>query len=176
MITRNKYRTLIWIIVILVATNLSMGISFLYHKQQDRERMQAEQEEAIEVPAQRRTRFFRQRLNLRPEQMDRFREMNRDFNRTAWGVTHSLENLRVEMVEELGKSKPNQGKLNQIAKEIGDLHHEMKKETIDYYLKMRDECDEEQQKKLNEIFMSVLSDKQDIELPQRGRRNRFNKF
>ena len=174
MTVRNKYRVLIWIIVILVATNLSMGISFLYHKQQDRNRMEAMKEEAIEVPAQRRSRFFRQELNLRPGQMDRFRKLNRDFNRTAWGVTHQLETLRIEMVEELGKSNPDSKKLDQIAKNIGDLHREMKKETMDYYLEMRAECDAAQQEKLNEIFMSVLSNKQDIELPQRGRRNRFN--
>ncbi len=174
MTVRNKYRVLVWIIVILVATNLSMGISFLYHKQQDKNRMEAMKEEAIEVPAQRRTRFFKQQLNLRPEQMDRFRELNREFNRNAWEITHKLEILRIEMVKELGKSNPDSEKLDQVAKEIGDFHQVLKKETVDYYLKMRTECDEEQQIKLNQIFMSVLSNNQDIELPQRGRRNRFN--
>ncbi|MFW5755829.1 MAG: hypothetical protein ACOCWK_04445 [Tangfeifania sp.] len=36
MITRNKYRILVWIVVILVVTNLSVGISYLYHNQQDK--------------------------------------------------------------------------------------------------------------------------------------------
>ncbi len=173
MITRNKYRTLVWTIAILVATNLSMGLSFLYHKQQDKKRMEQIEEEAIEVPAQRRTRFFRQELNLQPEQMDVFRTLNRNFNRTAWQISHELEALRVEMVEELGRINPDPQKLDNIAREIGDLHRLIKKETIDYYLAMRQECNEDQQEKLNAIFMSVLRNNEDVELPRRGRQNRI---
>ena len=173
MITRNKYRILVWTIVILVATNLSMGISFLYHKQQDKKRMEQIEEEAIEVPAQRRTRFFRQELDLQPEQMDVFRTLNRNFNRKAWQITHELEALRVEMVEELGRDNPDSEKLDAIAREIGDLHRLIKTETMDYYLAMRKECNEEQQQKLNAIFMSMLKNNEDVELPRRGRRNRI---
>jgi len=36
----TTYRTLVWIIVILLATNLSMGITFLYHKQHDKKAAQ----------------------------------------------------------------------------------------------------------------------------------------
>lgn len=55
----TSYRTLIWIIVILLATNLSMGITFLYHKQQDKKAAKKTEETAIEVPTEQRTRFFR---------------------------------------------------------------------------------------------------------------------
>jgi Tfp pilus assembly protein PilO len=102
MALRNKYRILIWVIVILVATNLSMGFSFLYHKQQDKKMLEQTEQEAIELPAQQRTRFFREQLNLQPQQMEIFRELNRDFNRTAWQINHQLESLRVDMVREMG--------------------------------------------------------------------------
>jgi Spy/CpxP family protein refolding chaperone len=174
MITRNKYRILIWVIAILLATNLSMGISFLYHKQQDKKRMEQVEEEVIEVPAQRRTRFFRQQLNLQPEQMGTFRELNREFNRAAWRITHELGYLRRTMVEELGQKNPDHHELEAIADNIGELHSEMKKETINYYLSMRETCNGEQRKKLNAIFMSMLIHKEDVELPQRGRRQRDN--
>ncbi len=174
MITRNKYRILLWIIVILVATNLSMGISFLYHKQQDKKRLEQAKQEAIELPAQRRTRFFREQLNLQPDQMNAFRELNREFNRTAWGITHELEYLRMDMVEALGETNPDQEKLQALAEEIGNLHSELKKETIAYYLAMREECNEIQREKLNQIFMSALRNDEDVQLPQHGRRNRWN--
>ncbi len=174
MITRNKYRILIWIIVILVATNFSMGISFLYHKQQDKKRLEQAKQEAIELPAQRRTRFFRQQLNLQPEQMDAFRELNREFNHTAWRITHELEYLRMEMVEALGETGPDKEKLQAIAEEIGNLHSELKKKTIVYYLAMREECSEAQREKLNQIFMSALRNDEDVQLPQHGRGNRWN--
>jgi len=75
MALRNKYRILIWVIVILVATNLSMGFSFLYHKQQDKKLLEQTEQEAIELPARQRTRFFREQLDLQPQQMEIFREL-----------------------------------------------------------------------------------------------------
>lgn len=173
MITRNKYRILVWIVVILLATNLSIGISYFYHKQQDKKLNEQVENAAIEVPAQRRARFFREQLNLNREQVNSFRDFNRDFNRTAWSITHELQALRLEMIRELGAENPNLEKLDSISTKIGLLHEDLKNETIDYYLAMRDVCDENQQQKLNEIFLSMLQQDEDIKLPRRGRmRNR----
>ena len=168
MISKNKYRILVWIVVILLATNLSMGISYFYHKQQDNALNEQVEEVAIEVPAQRRTRFFREQLELNGEQLDEFRELNRSFNRTAWDITHELQSLRLKMVEELGNENPNIEKLDSISSDIGMLHKQLKNETIDYYLNMRAVCNEEQQQKLNEIFMSMLQQDEDVKLPRRG--------
>ncbi len=174
MAIQNKYRILIWVIVILVATNLSMGFSFLYHKQQDKKNAELTREEAIELPAQQRTRFFREHLNLEPQQVSIFRELNRDFNRTAWQINHQLEGLRIEMVQEMGDEHPDKKKLESISREIGELHTQLKNETIDYYLDMKKACTETQQEKLNELFISVLKKNEDVRLPQRGRRFRDN--
>lgn len=173
MITRNTYRILIWVIVILVATNLSMGISFVYHKQQDKRFMEQLEEEAIKVPSEQRTRFFREQLGLRFEQMDTFRELNRNFNMAAWKITHQLESLRADMVRELGKEKPSEKTLHSIANHIGELHTQLKEETIDYYNKMKAECSPEQQKKLNDIFVSMLKKNENVKLPKYGRRSRI---
>jgi hypothetical protein len=170
----NKYRILIWTIVILLATNISMGFSFLYHKIQDKKMMEQTEETAIEVPAERRTRFFREKLNLRFEQMETFRQLNRNFNQNAWQINHNLEVLRIEMVKEMGKENPDQAKLASISRQIGELHTNLKNETIAYYLAMKSECDESQHEKLNEIFMSVLQQNEDVKLPQNGR-NRLNR-
>jgi Spy/CpxP family protein refolding chaperone len=175
MAIQNKYRILIWVIVILAATNLSMGLSFLYHKQQDKKLAEQTEQEAIELPAQQRTRFFREQLNLQPQQVEIFRDLNRNFNRTAWQINHRLESLRIEMVTEVGKSTPDKKRLKEISNEIGALHTEVKNETIDYYLEMKAICNEEQQKKLNEIFISVLQKNEDVRLPQRGGRFRNNR-
>lgn len=174
MISRNTYRILIWVIVILSATTLSMGISFWYHKQQDKKVAQEMSEQTIEIPAQQRTRFFKEQLDLHPEQINAFRELNRNYNRKAQQLTQQLEFLRIEMVEELGKENPDRTQLNFISNEIGTLHSELKQVTISYYLSMKEECTEEQKKKLNEIFMSALKSKEDVSLPERGRRYRGN--
>jgi len=171
---KNKYRILIWIVVILAATNLSMGISFWYHKQQDK-KAAIKAEETIEMPSEQRTRFFREQLNLRPDQMDSFRELNRNYNRDARQISFQLESLRVDMVEEMGQNNPSQKTLGNITENIGTLHTDLKELTISYYLDMKEVCDENQQEKLNEIFISMSKTKEDVSLPQRGRRNRGNR-
>lgn len=78
------------------------------------------------------------------------------------------------MVEELGHENPDNKQLDLICSEIGILHSELKQVTISYYLAMKKECSEEQKIKLNEIFMSALKTKEDVSLPERGRRYRGN--
>ena len=173
MINWNLNKILIWLVVILFATNISIGISFWYHKKQDKKFLEKMEEVSIEVPSQRRTRFFREQLNLQPEQMDVFRELNRSFNRKAWEITHQLESLRIEMVRELGKENPNEKTLKSISKNIGNLHAKLKDETINYYLKMKSVCNDEQKEKLNEIFISMLKQNENVQLPEQGR-NKIN--
>jgi Spy/CpxP family protein refolding chaperone len=168
----NKYRIMTGVIIILIATNLSMGISFLYHKQQDKKIAEERVEASIEVPSQQRTRFFREQLNLLPEQVEKFRLLNRDFNRIAWQINHQLERLRIEMVNEMGKENPDKARLKEISKSIGEMHTQLKDETIKYYLSMKETCTEEQKARLNEIFISILQLNEDVKLPQRGRRFR----
>ena len=103
MISENKYRILIWIIVILLASNLSMIFSSYYHKKNDIKEEARTEESTVEMPAQQRTRFFREQLNLNADQLNTFRNLNRDFNPAARKITQQLELLRIEMVTELGK-------------------------------------------------------------------------
>lgn len=169
--SKNTYRILIWVIVILAATSLSMGTSFWYHKQQDKKAIE-QKAQAIEMPSEQRTRFFREQLSLKADQMDSFRELNREYNRSARRISSQLETLRIEMVEEMGIENPSKEKLSSISDNIGKLHSALKEVTIKYYLEMKAVCDKEQQKKLNEIFMSMSKSKEDVSLPQRGRKNR----
>lgn len=167
MASKNTFRILIWIIVILVATNLSMGISVWYHKQQDKEAVE-QKEQQIEMPSEQRTRFFRDQLNLNPEQIDVFRDLNRDFNWSAHQISDRMEMLRIQMVEEMGKAEPSQEVLNSITEKIGNEHSALKKLTIAYYLGMKNACNEQQEEKLKQIFLEVSKSKEDIALPQRG--------
>ena len=162
------------VIIILVATHLSMGISFQYYKHREKKSDAEIQETAIEVPSQQRTRFFREQLNLSPDQLEIFRELNRNFNRTAWQINHRLERLRIDMVNEMGKEKPDEERLKQVSQNIGELHTELKDETIKYYLSMKEVCSEEQKVRLYKIFLSILNSNEDVKLPQRGRRFRHN--
>ncbi|MBW8330803.1 MAG: periplasmic heavy metal sensor [Prolixibacteraceae bacterium] len=168
MMPNNKCRILIWIIVILVATNLSTIGSFYYHRITELKSAQVKQDEQTNIPGEQRTRFFRDELNLDTAQIDQFREINRTFNRTARGIEMNLSKLRIDMIKELGSQNPDSTQLAQIALEIGENHRELKQVTSTFYLNMKKICTEEQQAKLHEIFQSMLDKEIQINLPRPG--------
>jgi hypothetical protein len=174
MISKNKYRILIWVIIILLATNLSTVFSFIYHRISEEKMVEQSEEQEFIVPEQQRARFFREQMGLQPNQVIVFRELNRDFNRTAWQINNQLSLLRINMIQELGSKNPDKEKLANIAENIGKLHTELKNVTIQYYLSMKENCTEEQEEKLYAIFMSILKNDENIKLPHRGRRHRDN--
>jgi Spy/CpxP family protein refolding chaperone len=168
MMPNTKYRILIWIIVILAATNLSTIGSFYYHRMTEAKTTEKKQEDETVIPGEQRTRFFRDQLNLNAEQIDQFRDINRTFNRTARGIEINLARLREDLINELGKQNPDSTILNQMAVEVGNNHRELKQVTTNFYLDMKKICTTEQQAKLQEIFQSMLNKNNQINLPQPG--------
>jgi len=164
----NKYRILIWIIVILVATNLSTIGSFYYHRISEAKTPETKQENQNAIPGEQRTRFFRDQLNLNDEQLDQFRENNRTFNRTARGIEMNLTQLREDLITELGKQNPDSARLNQMAVEVGNNHRELKLVTTTFYLDMKRICTPDQQVKLHELFQSMLNKDNQVNLPRPG--------
>ncbi len=164
----NKYRILIWIIVILVATNLSTIGSFYYHRITELKATTSKQEEQTTFPGEQRTRFFRDELNLDADQIDQFREINRTFNRTARNIEANLAQLRENLIKELGTQNPDSSRLDQMAQEVGNNHRELKQVTTTFYLDMKKICTAEQQAKLHEIFQSMLNKDNQINLPRPG--------
>jgi len=160
---RSKY---IWIIIILLVTNLATIGSVWYHLYAEKNAETRQQEP--EMPSEQRAHFLVDQLNLDQEQADRFRELNRTFNRKANPITHQLEDLRIEMLDELASDRPDKEKLENIAIEIGKLHTNLKETTIDFYSQMKSVCNQEQQTKLYQIFHSMLHQEEDVRLP-RGR-------
>ncbi len=164
----NKYRSLIWIIVILVATNLSTIGSFYYHRITELKSAEVGQNEQTNIPGEQRTRFFRDELNLDADQIDQFREINRTFNRTARDIEMNLAQLREKMINELETQNSDSVRLAEIATEIGENHRELKQVTSTFYLNMKKICTVEQQAKLYQIFQSMLNKDSRINLPQPG--------
>jgi len=164
----NKYRILIWIIVILVATNLSTIGSFYYHRMMEAETPETKQGGLNAIPGEQRTRFFRDQLNLNAEQLDQFREINRTFNRTARSIETNLAQLREDLIKVLGTQNPDSTRLDQMAIEVGNNHRELKQVTTTFYLDMKKICTSEQQAKLHEIFQSMLNKDNQVNLPRPG--------
>ncbi len=164
----SKNRINIWIIVILIFTNLSTIGSFYYHRMMEAKTSEVKQVNENTIPGEQRTLFFRDQLILSDEQLEKFRGINRNFNQTARGIEMNLAQLREDLINELNTQNPDSIRLKQIAIEVGNNHRELKQVTITFYLDMKNICTAEQQTKLHNIFQSMLNKDNQINLPQPG--------
>jgi hypothetical protein len=169
MVSESKYRTLIWLVIILIAINLSTVGSLLFHTRNSEKKEAPEKIIQSETILNNGVRHFREKLDLEPDQVLKFREINREFNRSAGQITKRLEFLRVQMIEELARPESSSEKIGEINREFGDLHEQLKNLTAGYYLQMKAACNSEQQLKLYEIFIGMVQ-KDEPTPPGHGRR------
>lgn len=147
-----KTKLLIWIIIILIAVNLATIISGIIYSS----KRSSTESIVTEIPFNQRADFFNRQIGLTIEQRDHFMEFNREFNQEARVLTNKMNSLRYTMLRELAQSNPDELKLDEICLNIGTLHSQLKKATVDYYLKMKNVCNAKQQESLNLLFESLL--------------------
>ena len=100
--------------------------------------------------------YFKQALNLSPQQMDEFREINQAFRQRARDINRALDQNRIRLFNELKKEHPDIVICNKLSAEIGSLHKELKIETCYFFIGVKQFCNLEQTKKLNELFEPVF--------------------
>ena len=161
----NRTKILIWIILILFATNVATIVSGLIYTS-NRKKAEASK---VEIPINRRIMFFEEQLDLEWDQRNMFREYLSTFNQNARLTTNRINILRYQMIDEMAGDNPDTEKLNKISNEIGDLHSQLKKATISYYMNMKNICNKEQQKRLHDLFRVMADPEGDINSFGRGR-------
>ena len=161
----------IWIIVILAFTNISTVGTIIYKTYFNQNISQNNPTEQIEIPNSHLGRFFRDELNLSNEQHQQFRVLRQDFHTNANVLTSEMQVKRNEIMFQLGKEKADTVYLHTLAKEIGNLHEDLKHLTFEYYLDMKSICNEEQKDKLFQIFNTMTNNGGEIEMPNNQQTN-----
>jgi hypothetical protein len=155
-----KNRWMVWAIVVLALMNITTLLTILYYKNQSVEA------EFVSAPGQVISesssiqysgRYFRDQLNLNRDQMNRFIAFNPEFRQQARNININLERIRNQMLTEMAAKNSNNNKLNLLSDSIGYLHSDLKKLTYKYYLNIKNICDQQQQKKLEQLFGEMFS-------------------
>lgn len=170
--SESKNKILIWLIVILLAINISTVASLYFYTKCSEKPLEMTEIVQIDRQAESGARQFREKLNLDADQVIQFRDINREFNRTANRITRQLEFLRIDMVTELGKQDTDRERIGEINKEFGQVHEQLKNLTSDYYLQMKALCNEEQQQKLYDLFRGMVETEEQMPDRPGGRRGR----
>jgi Spy/CpxP family protein refolding chaperone len=168
--TLNK-SILIWIIVILAATNISTVGTIVYFVYFQGNTVQYKNSPQIDIPDSHIGRFFRDELNLNRKQHDQFRIFRQNFHEEANILSNKMQVNRNEIMTELGKENSDTIYLHTLAREIGEMHEELKHLTFEYYLEMKNICTIEQKEKLFQIFRTMINQDDEIEMPDKKLNN-----
>lgn len=167
----NKHSLMIWAIVVLAVMNISILATIVYHQRQSAkvEMNPATDQKQLEANSEKFSgRYFRDQLNLNNEQMDKFRKMNPVFRPKARDITIELARKRKQMLIEMAAANSDTARLNALSDSIGFLHRDLKKITYRYYLEIKNICDPEQQKKLEQMFGDMFTNDAPMGFPGKG--------
>jgi hypothetical protein len=166
----NRNRWMVWAIVALAILNITTLITVLYHKNQVVEKGVITTPDSIKsekASVLYSGRYFRDELNLSNEQMDKFSQFNPEFRQEVRTINLKLADKRNDMLVEMAKKNSDKNKLNLLSDSIGFLHANLKKVTYMYYLNFKSICNQEQQKKLEQLFGEMFNS--DLQMIQNGR-------
>ena len=165
----TKRKILIVAIIVLFAINISALATIIFNNYQVKKRF--EQNELVRKDAQTRgmNYFLKDELNLSNEQFESFKAINDKYFKKSQDIAFKLHNNRILLLEEVANINPNMNTLNLVAKEIGELHYELKLNTIQHFMELKNLCNDEQQEYLQHFFMRIIEN-QDNSSPRRRNR------
>ncbi|MGM0531374.1 MAG: periplasmic heavy metal sensor [Bacteroidota bacterium] len=99
--------------------------------------------------------FIKRRLQLDQEQFRKFRKLHKENMESMKGIAKELGQKRDTLMKELAGEDPDSTKMNRLAREIGALHTQLKKNTIDHFTTMKNLCGPEQREELNKMIMEM---------------------
>jgi Spy/CpxP family protein refolding chaperone len=99
-------------------------------------------------------------LDLTEEQSVLFRSSQQEFNQSAGEIDRQMSEIRAEMLNQLASGTPDTTTLRILADDYGSLHSLLKEETFQFYLFMKENCNETQQQLLQDIFRKLLAGEQ----------------
>jgi Spy/CpxP family protein refolding chaperone len=173
--TRNFVLT--WSVVALIVLNVStLGTIYYNRIKEGKEADSGNNIQIINQPGEDKFsgRYFRDKLNLSPEQMNMFQKFNPEFRFNAREINNRLSELRNEMLDELSSENPDRQKLTDLSDSIGYQHGKLKRLTFVYYLNIRELCSPEQRQDLRELFYNAFgSDTSGMQQNMMRRRNQF---
>ncbi|MCF8303492.1 MAG: periplasmic heavy metal sensor [Bacteroidales bacterium] len=153
----NKQRLLIWALIILVVINIGAIGTIIYQNYRfnqqfapppmDREKFDRDDEHDF---------FFKRELDLDKEQLQQFREHKKEFFDKVNELRSDIYAQRQEMIRELSKDEPNKERLSELTEEIGRLHSQKKKITINHFMELKELVNPEQRRRLNRMIKEMI--------------------
>jgi len=142
----QQKRVLLWIIAVLLVFNISAGITILYHVMGGK----SAPAEDIQID------YLQKELNLNSDQARGLGRIRAQFSHLSQPVTDKIIGLRSELVDEMGKNKPDTLRIRELAYKLGELQGNLTYQIATHYIGIREICTPEQALKLNSSYQYLF--------------------
>jgi uncharacterized membrane protein len=165
----TKIRILTWLVIALIILNIATIASVVWHARQFRHDSFMRHEMGWRMgPPELAGHFLKEKLDLNAKQLEQFEIINRDFHKTSREIVKQMDGLRINMLDELKKEKPDTAILFDNAQKNGELHYALKKQMTLYYLKIKDICSPAQRDTLVKLFRFISPPEPGVEKHGKG--------
>ena len=147
----SKRNTIILVIAVLLIINIASISTIVYHSYGNRK---------VEEPAVERTtmRVFKQELNLDQKQIKAFGTWGKSYRDETKEILIEMSKTRVALFNEMSSADPDTAKMFAMADEIGSMHAQIKRLTIEHFLVIKENSTPEQFEKFVRLFQRALMD------------------
>jgi Spy/CpxP family protein refolding chaperone len=160
MISSKQKQILALLIIVVTLVNLGALATVLYKLNQvNRFHESAIIEDSAEMPLPDSVgpAFMIREIGFDQEQRRQMGTFRRNFRSDVAPVMEELRNVNADLVNEVMKSEPDTLKLQELCSEIGNLHAQMKLETMHHLLDIKQIATPEQNEKLKYFYQEMLS-------------------
>jgi hypothetical protein len=149
----TKTNILILIIIGLAVLNISIVSSIVWHRYHGfHDRWQHE----MPFRHGRMDMIIPQKLNFNADQKKKFIHVDTLFRKSSLNIINQLHQLRFSILNELKKPYSDTTKLLEYSKQVGNLHSNLKMNTINFYLDLKKICTPAQQDSLASFFLNLI--------------------
>jgi Spy/CpxP family protein refolding chaperone len=94
-------------------------------------------------------------LELSPEQIEAFSEIEARYRKQMATYTRQLDSIDLTILEEIKKENPDREKLDSLAAKTGEIQYALKKATTDHFLQVKTLCTHTQREKFNNVISDI---------------------
>lgn len=165
----RKTQILTWAVVFLAVTNVATIGTILYHNYREKQVKASVAINSTDGNNMINGRYLRQTLGFDNEQIAAFREINQSFRPAVHELTMMIDSLKTNMFSEMQKASPDTVLLRTLSGRIGEMHGQLKYETYNFFLKLKNICTPEQAKELEKTFQPLFKTEGITDPPYRHR-------
>lgn len=147
----SKKNIVILVIAVLLIINIASISTIIYHSYGNSRVKMVEKEQTS-------MKNFWQELNLNPQQIDEFSKLGKKFMLDTRMRMDEMHKIRLALINEMSSADPDTAKMFAMADDIGKLHAQIKRQTIDHFLIIKKNCTNAQFDKFITLFQRSLMD------------------